>query len=269
MRASRRFALAGLVALVARCGTDTKRPNPTVARHAAGFAEYAQAAEASCATGEANGKPLKASCVFVLTDGRRFRCPERIAHAVQTATPGRARACRAIAPLHLPAAARRVTAAIESAQACLISHKVRAIGNAVLPPLTDPSSPDGELIAGYLPNGALIAFYRDSNKADQLETGLLSNAHRLHAQVERRGTPTIFWWRPPTAPLRRAVHGCLPDSYPASCCRLVTPEICLHSATSISPPTTSTPLCADLAYVVRRRWPRSRSRSAAPRNPCK
>lgn len=83
MRASRRFALAGLVTLVAGYGTDTKRPNPTVARHAAGFAEYAQAAEASCATGEANGKPLKASCVFVLTDGRRFRCPERIAHAVQ------------------------------------------------------------------------------------------------------------------------------------------------------------------------------------------
>jgi hypothetical protein len=213
MRAARRFALAGLVALVAGCGTDTKRPNPTVARHAAGFAEYAQAAEASCATGEANGKPLKASCVFVLTDGRRFRCPEHIAHAVQTASSlERARACRAIAPLHLTAAARRVTAAIESAQACLISHKVRAIGNAVLPPLTDPSSPDGELIAGYLPNGALIAFYRDINKADQLEPGLLRNAHRLHAQVERRGTATIFWWRPPTAPLRRAVHGCLPDS---------------------------------------------------------
>ena len=35
------------------------------------------------------------------------------------------------------------------------------------------------------------------------------------------------------------------------------------SATSISPPTTSVPLRADLAYVVRRRWPRSRSRSAA------
>jgi hypothetical protein len=213
MRASRRFALAGLVALAAGCGADTKRPNPSVARNATSSAEYAQAAEASCATGEANGKPLKASCVFVLADGRRFRCSERIAHAVQTASSlERARACRAIAPLRLTAAARRVTAAIESAQACLISHKVRAIGNAVLPPLTEPRSPDGELIAGYLPNGALIAFYRDINKADHLEPGLVRNAHRFHVQVERRGTATIFWRRPPTAPLRRAVHGCLPDS---------------------------------------------------------
>ena len=78
--------------------------------------------------------------------------------------------------------------------------------------MTRPEQPRWELIAGYLPNGALIAFYPDINKADQLEPGLLRNAHRLHAQVERRGTATIFWSRPPTAPLRRAVHGCLPDS---------------------------------------------------------
>jgi hypothetical protein len=80
-----------------------------------------------------------------------------------------------------------VTAAIESAQACLAPHKVRAIGNAVLPPLASPNSPDGELIAGYLPSGAMIAFYRNIGKAQRLEPAVLRNARRLHARVVRTG----------------------------------------------------------------------------------
>lgn len=177
----------------------------------AAVADYAQAAEASCATGETHGKPLRASCVFVLADGRRFSCPQRFGRAVQTASAlERSAACRVIAPLHLSAAVRRVTATIESTQACLASHTVRAIGNAVLPPLADPASADGELIAGQLPKGALIAFYRDIQKATRLEPAVLDNARRIHAQVERRGAATIFWLRMPAPPLRRAVQDCLP-----------------------------------------------------------
>jgi hypothetical protein len=177
----------------------------------AGNADYAQVAEGSCATGEANGKPFNTRCVFVLADGRRFSCPQRFAQAVQTASSlERSNACRAIAPLQLDAAVRKVTTTIESTQACLTAHKVRAIGNAVLPPLAGPSTPDGELIAGYLPHGALIAFYRDIEKAVRLEPKVLSNARRIHAQVQRSGAVTIFWWRPPAATLRRAVQACLP-----------------------------------------------------------
>jgi hypothetical protein len=214
MRSSGRWALAGLVAMVAGgCSSTTDRSGVTGTGQATGIADYAQAAEASCSTGGANGRPLKTSCVFVLTDGRRFSCPERFAHVVQTASSlERSTACRTIVPLHLSAAVRRVTAAIESAQACLVSHKVRAIGNAVLPPLAGPNSPDGELIAGYLPSGALIAFYRRVEKAERLEPAVLRHARRLRAQVERRGAVTIFWWRPPTATLRRAVQTCLPSA---------------------------------------------------------
>lgn len=212
MCSSCRWALAGLVAVAATgCGTAASRSDPTGTGRATNIASYAQVAEASCTTGEANGKPLKTSCVFVLADGRRFSCPQRFAQSVQTASSlERSVACRTIPPLHLSVAVRRVTAAIESAQACLTSHKVRAIGNAVLPPLADPSSPDGELIAGYLPNGALIAFYRDIKKAVRLEPAVLRNARRIHAQVERDGAVTIFWWRAPAATLRRAVQACLP-----------------------------------------------------------
>ena len=207
-----RCVLAGLLAILAGgCGAATNHSNPSGNEQATAVAAYGQAAETSCTTGQAKGKPLTASCVFVLADGRRFTCPERFAHAVQTASSlERSTACRAIAPLHLSTGVRRVTAAIESAQACLTSHKVRAIGNAVLPPLAAPSSPDGELIVGYLPNGALIAFYRDSEKATRLEPAVLRNARHIHAQVERRGRATIFWWRPPTPTLRVAAQDCLP-----------------------------------------------------------
>jgi hypothetical protein len=80
----------------------------------------------------------------------------------------------------------------------------------VLPPLAGANSPDGELIAGYLPNGALIAFYRDIKKAQALEPAVLSNARREHLQVERAGTVTVLWaGRPPTT-LRGAVKTCVP-----------------------------------------------------------
>ena len=207
-----RWALAALVAIVAGgCGTATNPSNVTATAPATNIVSYAQVAEGSCSTGEANGKPSKTSCVFTLADGRRFTCPQRFAQVVQTAgSLERATACRPIEPLQLSVAVRRVTASIELAQACLTSHSVRVIGNAALPPLASAESPDGELIAGYPPNGALIAFYRDIAKAQRLAPALLRNARRVRAQVKRSGAVTIFWLRPPTATLRRAVQGCLP-----------------------------------------------------------
>lgn len=212
MRSSGRWALAGLVAILAiGCGTATDRSNRGDAGRTPSVASYGQAAEGSCTTIAAtNGRPVnKTSCVFELADGRRFTCPESFAHAVQTASSlEHSTACRAIASLHLSAAVRRMTAVIESAQACLISHKVRAIGGGVLPPGADPSTPDGELIAGYLPSGALIAFYRDAKKAARLEPPVIRNARRIHARVERNGAETILWLRA-AATLRRAVMACL------------------------------------------------------------
>lgn len=214
MRSFSRLAMAGLVAVVAGgCGAAANRLNANGTAPGRSIVSYAQVAEGGCATGEANGKPLKTSCVFTLADGRRFSCPQRFAHVVQTRSSlERSKACRPIASLNLSVAVRRVTALIESAQACLTSHSVRAIGNAVLPPLASANSPDGELIAGYPPNEALIAFYRSVEKAQRLEPAVLRNARRLRAQVKRSGTVTVFWLRPPTATLRRAVQACLPGA---------------------------------------------------------
>lgn len=214
MRSFSRLALGGLVAIVAGgCGAAANRSNATEATSARSIVSYAQVAEGSCATGEANGKPLRTSCVFTLADGRRFSCPQRFAQVVQTASSlERSTACRTIAPLRLSVAVRRVTASIESAQVCLTSHGVRAIGSAVLPGLAGANSPDGELIAGYLPKGALIAFYRNIAKAQRLEAAVLRNARRLRAQVRRSGTVTIFWLQSPNAKLGHAVRVCLPGA---------------------------------------------------------
>ena len=227
MRSAGRWAVAGLATILAGgCGSAASGPAPLTAGRTVGVTPVAQVTQASCgAEGVANGRRFTSSCVFMLVDGRRFRCPQRFAQSVQTAgSLERARACSAITPVHLGAAVKRVTATIEAAQACLTAHGVRAIGGPVLPispvlPFGVPhlpalaasqNGPDGELIAGFLPNGALLAFYRDVAKAVRLEPAILNNARRIHAQVQRRGATTIFWSRPPPAALRSAVTACVP-----------------------------------------------------------
>lgn len=211
MRCWGRWALSGLVVVVlAGCGTATHRSNVTVT---SGATSYVQAVNASCNNSATDGRLAKTSCVFVLADGQQFSCPPRFARAVQTASSlEHSKSCRRMAPLRLSATVRRVTAAIESTQACLTARGVRTTGNAVLPPLASPNSPDGELIAGYLPNGALIAFYSSVEKAERLEPSVLRNARRLHSQVERAGMVTIFWVRAPTRTLRAAVQACVADT---------------------------------------------------------
>jgi hypothetical protein len=186
----------------------------------AGAASYSQAVNTNC--NEAwGGQRLRArartttqiACVFVLADGRQFSCPSSFMHTVVTASQlESSTSCRSVAPLHLSESVRRVTRVTESTQACLLSHKVRTIGNGVLPPLAVTNGPDGELIAGFLPNGALIAFYRTVEKAERLEPAVLRNARREHAQVERVGAVTVFWVRPPSRALRAAVQACLPGT---------------------------------------------------------
>jgi hypothetical protein len=45
-----------------------------------------------------------------------------------------------------------------------------------------------------------------------LEPAVLRNARRLHSQVERADTVTIFWVRRPSTTLRGAVQACLPGA---------------------------------------------------------
>jgi hypothetical protein len=91
--------------VVTSCGAATNRSTVTGTGQPT---SYAQAVNAACNADGTNRTMVNTSCVFVLADGRRFSCPPRFAHAVQTASSlERSRSCRTIAPLHLSAAGRQ------------------------------------------------------------------------------------------------------------------------------------------------------------------
>lgn len=149
-----------------------------------------------------------ASCVFVLSDGRRFRCPPSFGRSTPSVSAlEHSKACVRLPPLRLSAAVRAVVAVIDAAHRCLVARHLRVTGGPVLPP-QGPDSPSGELIVGGDHGGALIAFYTDPGRAKQLEPEVIQNARRLGGHVERHGAVTVLWLRQPTGQLRGSLHAC-------------------------------------------------------------
>lgn len=143
--------------------------------------------------------------VFVLTDGRRFRCSGPT-FARSTPTPSaleRASACVTMRSVAVPASVRAVLARIAAERSCLTSKGLRVSGGPVFPQ-QGPNSADGELATA----GALIAFYDDQRKAARLEPEVEQNARRFGGQVVRNGAVTVLWIHPPASGLRDAVSGC-------------------------------------------------------------
>lgn len=149
-----------------------------------------------------------ASCVFVLSDGQRFRCPLSFGRSTPSVrTLERSKACVRLPRLRLSAAIRAVVAVIDAAHRCLVARHLRVTGGPVLPP-QGPNSPNGELIVGGDHGGAFIAFYTDPGRAKQLEPEVIQNARHLGGHVERHGAVTVLWIRRPTGQLRGSVHAC-------------------------------------------------------------
>jgi hypothetical protein len=171
-----------------------------------------QVASSSCsASASSTSSRVVRHCVFVLTDGRRFRC---LGSAFARSTPSanalvHANACAALKRLVITAASRAVFAAIGTARACLSAKGLRVSGGPVVPPDPhSPRSPDGELIVGNVAGGAFIAFYKDPRKAQRLEPDIVRNAKRFGGEVERRGAVTVLWIRRPASDLRNTVKAC-------------------------------------------------------------
>jgi hypothetical protein len=194
------------------CGSATSSTSPSVARGTLA----AQVTSASCSSAatvavssgvatSAARRPPVSSCVFALTDGRRFKCPGP-AFARSTPTPGtleHAKACVMMSPLVMPASLRAVAARIATDRTCLTSKGLRVTGGPVFPQ-QGSNSADGELIT----EGAFIAFYIDQHKAARLEPEVKQNATRFGGQVVRNGAVTVLWIHPPASGLRNAVSGC-------------------------------------------------------------
>ena len=152
-----------LAMTAAGCGSATSSTSPSAERTtpaaqvtSASCSSTATEAASSGVTTSAGRGGAVSSCMFVLTDGRRFKCSGP-AFARSTPTPStleHAKTCVTISPLVIPASLRAVVARIATTRICLTSKGLRMTGGPVFPQ-QGPNSADGELIT----EGAFIAFY--------------------------------------------------------------------------------------------------------------
>jgi hypothetical protein len=151
-----------------------------------------------------NRRAAVSSCVFVLADGRRFKCsgPAFARSTPSSTTLEHAKACVPLSRLTLSASLRAVVARIALVRTCLTNKGLHVGGGPVFG--QGPNSPDGELIT----EGAFIAFYTDQHKAERLEPQVKQNAKRFGGQVVRNGAVSVLWIHPPASGLRDAVSGC-------------------------------------------------------------
>ena len=148
------------------------------------------------------------SCLFVLTDGRRFRCQNSLfTNAVPTvAELVLAFGGRPMSRVQISAPLRAAFAAIARSRACMVKAGLRVAGGPVPP--QGSSSPDGELDIGTGNGGALIAFYPDASEAQRLEPGIVQRTKSLGAVVERHGAVTVVWVGAASG-VRRDVRTCI------------------------------------------------------------
>jgi hypothetical protein len=147
------------------------------------------------------------SCTFLMSDGRRFRCPARFARGPENvAAIEHSKACTQLSRRVIPVALRPVAARITSVRACLTAGGEPVVGGLVLqaPSPGDPSPPAGELDT----SGALIAFYVSTARAQRSEPSVLRNVKRIGGEVEREGTETVAWVAKPSSALRSLVSRC-------------------------------------------------------------
>jgi hypothetical protein len=175
-------------------------------------ASSVQVSSTSCETsGTAAGRRIdSSSCVYVLSDGRRFRCPLAFSRSPQSVhTLEHAPACRRLSSLVIPVSRRRVFAAIEKVRSCLASRGLRVTGGPSLgAPRYSPVAPIGELVVANGNAPVLIGFYENSRAAQRFEPTAISNIRRVGGQLARRRAVIVLWTRPPAAQLRLATEAC-------------------------------------------------------------
>ena len=183
-----------------------------IALGAAGCGSGGQAATLAttletCSVMTSSGVAMTTSggCLFVLGDGRRFRCPlsfER--RPVTAATIETSRACVALAAAVVPAYLRPVAARIAGARACLERHGLAVTGGLVPAPPSGPDATDGELDT----TDALIAYYSGRSQAAALEPDVAKNMRALGGTVARDGAENVAWLVAPSRTLRLTVAVC-------------------------------------------------------------
>jgi hypothetical protein len=186
-------AAAGLLVIaVASCGSQAARTTAA-----------ADVVSGSCMSSGINGHTTSESCEFVLSDGRRFRCPHEL-KGPPTSRALKAAGCVQLRSLVLSAAQRSLISKVDRARNCLRGKGLRAFGGPVLP--VNSQTADGEIVVSS-PHPTFVAFYSDVAKARRVESSAARSV-RFHGLVEDRGTVRIIWTHAPTSALRSAVEAC-------------------------------------------------------------
>jgi hypothetical protein len=206
-------AVGALAIAIAGCGAAASAPRAPAASstRTGGLAVGVTSTSCSVSGGGAGSRTVS-SCMFVLSDGRRFMCPETFGvgrSPVSVGTLEHAKACRRLSTLPVPSAFRVVFAAIAKVRTCLTTAGHHVSGGPVFPPDPHaPDQPDGELITFDGTAQIFIAFYLDSLKARRLEPMVIHNVHGLGGEVERRKGVTVLWTRRPTPAQRTSLERC-------------------------------------------------------------
>jgi hypothetical protein len=161
------FAMGSLVVAIAGCGQAASSTRAPAASSTASSGLVVGVTSSSCSvSGGGPGSRTVSSCMFVLSDGRRFMCPERFGvgrPAPSVTALEHAAACRRLSTLPVPRAYRVVFAAIAKVRGCLASAGRHVSGGPVFPPDAHaPDQPDGELITFDGTAQIFVAFYLDS-----------------------------------------------------------------------------------------------------------
>jgi hypothetical protein len=165
--------------------------------------------------GETKTTHRSGSCTFLLSDGRRFRCPSSF--GIGPPNDGlieHSKACVQLASLVIPASLRATGARLLKVRNYLNARGLNAVGGLVF----EAARPIGlhfHVGTSYNPAGeldtsdALIGFYVDPSQAQRAETPVQANVRRSGATLVRDGDETVVWMIKPSQSVRATVQSCV------------------------------------------------------------
>jgi hypothetical protein len=167
------------------------------------------------ASGHTKTAHRSGSCTFLLSDGRRFRCPPRFGIGPPDyRLIEHSKACVQLAAFVVPDSLRATGARLVKVRNCLNARGLEAVGGLVFEAVR-PSGLHFQSGAPYAPagevdtSGALIAFYVDRSRAQRAVASVQANVRRSGATVVRDGDETVAWMIKPSQSLRATVQSCV------------------------------------------------------------
>jgi hypothetical protein len=205
------FPVLAVAVLALACGGCGQTEGRTVSAPAAAAPEGgAQVTSQACSSSSTAGAPAQpARCDYVLSDGRRYRCPGgRFGSSTPTpAVLARTAGCFALAPLASATPAPAAVAAVSRSRTCLRAAGFTVTGGATS---LQGNGADGELTIRAGAGRALIGFYASARDAGLAEHALRASGQVSGEALERRGAQIVAWIRTPESRTRSSSRACLP-----------------------------------------------------------